>query len=121
MKLYLCKWPDGSGKVVTCKNKQELFWALDFEGDPYAAHYKEFKEDFAVNFNVVTKQEGTEEYQETVFAEYDCEYDYLPDLLADKKGWHNFHDYFPYDVEVKTSAARAACEFMGWGPKWLVA
>ena len=121
MKLYLCKWPDDSGKLVSCKNKHELFWALDFEADPYSAKYKLLKEDFVLNFKLETKQEGAEEYQESVLVGYDCEFDYLSDLLADKKGWQTFNDYFPYDGQIKTQAAKVTCEFMGWEPEWLAA
>ena len=79
------------------------------------------KEDFAFNFEVVTKQDGADEYQQAVLTDYDCEFDYLPDLLADKDGWKNFNDFFPYDGQIKTPAAKVTCEFMGWEPEWLAA
>jgi len=37
MKTYLAKWPNGDISIVTVKNQTQLFWTLDYEGDPTCA------------------------------------------------------------------------------------
>ena len=72
MKVFLCKWPDGKGKVVVCRNREELFWALDFESDPYSAKYKVLKvcetileEDLYEDY----PDEDCDDYEEVVMVE----------------------------------------------------
>ena len=117
MKLFLCKWSDGTGKIVTCKNLLQLFWALDFEGDPYQVKYKELKEDFAVNFKFITKSEEGEEYESTLLTYYDCEWDFLPELMNNEEGWKTFKSFFPYKGKnVDKVKKQYICSQMGWNP-----
>ena len=113
MKVFLCKWPDGTGKVVVCRNRQELFWALDFEADPYSAKYKHLKGDIAFNFKI----EPGDEHGYTVLNDYDHEDDYIAEEFASEEGWRTLKNYFPYaNTRVKSREARIICNQMGWNP-----
>ena len=115
MKLYLCKWPDDTGKIVACRNRQELFWALDFEGDPYCAKFKELKCELSINF----KFEIEDEYRCTAFTGYD-EYngDFIREEFDSEKGWKTFKSYLPYaSGSTRGPGAEAACSLMGWNPE----
>ena len=114
MKIYLCKWPDDTGKIIACKNRQELFWALDYESDPYCAKFKELKCELSINF----KFEIVDQYRCTLFTGYD-EYngDFIREAFDCKKGWKTFGSYLPYaNGSTKDSGSDTACTIMGWNP-----
>jgi len=37
MKIYIAKWPNGTVTILSAKNKRDLFFKLDEEGDPSEA------------------------------------------------------------------------------------
>jgi hypothetical protein len=117
MKVFLCKWPDGTGKVVVCRNRQELFWALDFESDPYSAKYKVLKGDIAFNFRIDSVDEDSDEHGRVVVNGYDHEDDFIAEELASEEGWRTLRHFFPYaNTPVKSREARIICNQMGWNP-----
>ena len=117
MKVFLCKWPDGTGKVIVCRNRQELFWALDLQGDPYCAKYKPLKGTIAFNFKIDQEDEQWDEHGHTVLSDYDHEDDFIAQEFASEKGWRTLKNYFPYgDTNVSSQQAKATCAAMGWNP-----
>ena len=117
MATYLCKWPDGTGKVVVCRNREELFWALDFESDPYSAKYKVLKGDLAFNFRIEPCDPDYSENGFTRLTGYDHECDFIADEYASDEGWRTLRKFFPYgDSDVSSQQAKATCAAMGWNP-----
>lgn len=117
MKIYLCKWPDGTGKVVVCRNREQLFWALDFEGDPYSAKYKPIRGDLAFNFRIETVASAHGDHAFTRLTDYDHETDFIASEFQDKDGWKTLRDYFPYaNASIGSEQARIVCAAMGWDP-----
>ena len=55
-KLYIAEWPDGTITILSAKNKQKLFWALDEESDPYAAKITEL--DFEDHIHIRTNSKS---------------------------------------------------------------
>ena len=117
MKIYLCKWPDGTGKVVVCRNREELFWALDFESDPYSAKYKVLKGDLAFNFRIEKGAPAHGDNGWTRLTDYDHESDFIAEEFASDEGWRTLRNFFPYgDTDVSSQQAKATCAAMGWNP-----
>ena len=87
MPLFLCKWPDGTGTIVNCRNKKELFWELDHEGDPGAAIYKQIKPPLSIQIKIGHIEIDGEKCPKTEFVGYSHEDDFLLDILEEKTGW----------------------------------
>ena len=117
MAIYLCKWPDGTGKVVVCRNREQLFWALDFEGDPYSAKYKMLKGDLAFNFRIEPGDPDWTENGTTRLTGYDHESDFIAEEFTSDEGWRTLGNFFPYrNTSVKSREARIICDAMRWNP-----
>jgi hypothetical protein len=119
MKLYLCKWPDDTGKIVACRNRQELFWALDFEGDPYCAQFKELKRELSINFGFEVESDADGDHRYTKLRDYDEDSgDFIREAFDSGEGWKSFKTYFPYaSGTTNDPGAGAACDLLDWNPE----
>jgi hypothetical protein len=56
MKVYLCKWPDGTISILTANSKRELFLLLDYEGDPEKANVYKLPSRFHISTEVINRK-----------------------------------------------------------------
>jgi uncharacterized alpha/beta hydrolase family protein len=54
MKTYIAQWENGTISVLTAKNKTDLFWKLDSEGDPISAKIFVVPTDEEGNIHITT-------------------------------------------------------------------
>ena len=58
MKLYIAKWPNGTVTILSAKNKKDLFFKLDEEGDPSDAEIEQVNfvnDDIHITTNFLTE------------------------------------------------------------------
>jgi hypothetical protein len=75
MKLYIAKWPNGTVTILSAKNKKDLFFKLDEEGDPSAAeieHINFLNDEVHITTNFVTEVKNGESKPDIVvgFGDY---------------------------------------------------
>ena len=56
MKVYLCKWPNGTISILTANSKRELFLLLDYEGDPEQANVYKLPNGFHISTEVINRK-----------------------------------------------------------------
>ena len=56
MKVYLCKWPNGTISVLTANSKRELYLLLDGEGDPEQANIYKLPSRFYIATEVIKRK-----------------------------------------------------------------
>jgi hypothetical protein len=56
MKVYLCKWPNGTISVLTANSKRELYLLLDGEGDPEQANVYKLPSGFHISTEVINRK-----------------------------------------------------------------
>jgi hypothetical protein len=88
MPTYLCKWPDGTGTLISCRDEDALFLALDLEGDPGAAIYKEIENYVSIRIKVIKEDEADESTDSLVeFLGYNHQDDPLGKRFNDPADW----------------------------------
>lgn len=60
MKVYLCKWPDGTISILTANTKTELYFLLDGEGDPDQADVYKLPSRFYIGTEVIKRKISTD-------------------------------------------------------------
>ena len=59
MKVYLCKWPNGTISFLTANSKRELYILLDCEADPDEAEVYKLANGFHIATDVINKKIST--------------------------------------------------------------
>jgi len=56
MKVYLCKWPNGTISILTANSKRELYLLLDYEGDPEQANVYKLPARFHITTEIINRK-----------------------------------------------------------------
>jgi hypothetical protein len=59
-KLYIAEWEDGTISILSAENKDDLFWPVDSEGDPYSPKITEvtYKDQIHLSTRLTTNKKN---------------------------------------------------------------